>query len=130
MKHSISKETEAYLRQLEEAEQAGVPITEKAAEEYMHNPDPLDQLIKNHNLQIVGLNFYPELDLMLLVLNNKKVMKRNLSDFKRLKAAKRSDLEVYELSRYGVHWPNLDEDLSLKGFLQYEITHMDVALVA
>lgn len=57
-------------------------------------------------------------------------MKRQLSDFKKLQAAKRGQLEAYELSRYGVHWSDLDEDLSLKGFLQHEITHLDLAFVA
>lgn len=67
---------------------------------------------------------------MLIVLNNRKVIKRPLSDFSKLQRAKPAELESYELSRYGVHWSALDEDLSLKGFLQYELTHTDLARVA
>ena len=57
-------------------------------------------------------------------------MKRKLSDFKKLREASVADLERYELSRFGVHWPHLGEDLSLKGFLQYKITHTDQGLAA
>ena len=125
MKHSISKETEAYLQQLETSEKENATQSE-----YSYQPDTLDQLIKNHSLRIEGLHFYPALDLMLIVLNNLKVMKRKLSEFEKLRTAKLSDLQAYELSRYGVHWPALDEDLSLKGFLQHEIVHADQILAA
>ena len=127
MKHSISEDTQAYLQQLEAAEKAG--STTKPAE-YTHHPDAIDELIRMHNLRIIGLNFYADLDLMLIVLSNCKVMKRRLSEFNKLQGATPEALEGYELSRYGVHWPALDEDLSLKGFLQHEITHLDRALVA
>lgn len=128
MKHSISKETEAYLQQLKKAELAG--DTDAKLTDYVHQPDAIDQLIQTHYLRIVGLNFYADLDLMLVVLSNCKVMKRKLSDFPALRNAKQADLENYELSRYGVHWLALNEDLSLRGFLQYELTHADLALVA
>ncbi|WP_373496018.1 DUF2442 domain-containing protein, partial [Aquiflexum sp.] len=90
--------------------------------------DSLDILIQNHKLKIVGLNFYPDLDLLLFVLNNKKVMKRKISDFKNLRNAGLKDLEKYFISKDGVHWEKLDEDLSLRGLLHYELTHSDVAL--
>ena len=128
MEHSISKETEVYLEQLEKTEQAS--NTDAELTEYMHQPDAIDQLIQTHYLRIVGLNFYFSLDLMLVVLSNCKVMKRKLSDFPALRNAEQADLENYELSRYGVHWLALNEDLSLRGFLQYELTHADLALVA
>ena len=128
MKRLISKETEAYLQQLEKTEQANGADAELT--EHMHQPDAIDQLIQTHHLRIVGLNFYPNLDLMLVVLSNCKIMKRKLSDFPTLRNAEQADLENYELSRYGVHWLALDEDLSLRGFLQYELTHADLALVA
>ena len=36
-----------------------------------------------------------------------------------LAGAKKSDLEIYEISPsgYGIHWPLLDEDLSIDGML-------------
>ncbi len=116
MKPSISKATKAYLKQLEANEKAGKPI-----EEYMHDPDTLDKLIKENSLRIAGLHFYTELDLMLIVLSNKRIIQRKLSDFSRLKTATLPQLEAYQISRYGVHWPEIDEDLSLKGFLQEEL---------
>lgn len=123
----MDEATKAYLQQLETFEkQKGA----KAPEEYTHYPDTLDQLIKDHNLRIEGLSFYPALDLMIVVLNSRRVMKRKLSEFEKLRSASSSDLEAYELSRYGVHWPTLDEDLSLKGFLEYEIIHADRGLAA
>lgn len=122
MKRSISKHTNEYLDQL------GSTETKGDIEDYIFKPDSLDILIKNHKLKIVGLNFYPELDLLLFVLNNKKVMKRKISDFKNLRNAGLQDLEKYFISKDGVHWENLDEDLSLRGLLQYELTHSDVAL--
>lgn len=122
MKRSISKHTNEYLDQL------GSTETKGDIEDYIFKPDSLDILIQNHKLKIVGLNFYPELDLLLFVLNNKKVMKRKISDFKNLRNAGLKDLEKYFISKDGVHWENLDEDLSLRGLLQYELTHSDVAL--
>ncbi|SMD43273.1 Protein of unknown function [Aquiflexum balticum DSM 16537] len=122
MKRSISKHTTEYLDQLNSAETKG------DIEDYIFKPDSLDILIQNHKLKIVGLNFYPDLDLLLFVLNNKKVMKRKISDFKNLKNAGLKDLEKYFISKDGVHWEKLDEDLSLRGLLQYELTHSDVAL--
>ena len=128
MKHSINKKAEEYLKFLATNE-------EKSAEagkvhEYIDSPDQLDLLIKHHDIKIVGLNFYPELDLMLIVLNNKKIIKRKISDFKKFQSASLSDLENYGISRYGVHWEKLDEDLSLRGFLQYELNHLDMPLSA
>lgn len=125
-KHLISKDTQAYLEQLEAEEKAGKVNGEPT---YTHHPDALDQLIQSHNVRIVGLSFYPEVDLVLVVLNNRKVMKRALSDFGKLQGAPPDALARYELSRYGVHWPALDEDLSLKGFLQHELMHTDLARV-
>jgi hypothetical protein len=122
MKRSISKHTTEYLDQLTPTETKG------DIEDYIFKPDSLDILIQNHKLKIVGLNFYPDLDLLLFVLNNKKVMKRKISDFKNLKNAGLKDLEKYFISKDGVHWEKLDEDLSLRGLLQYELTHSDVAL--
>lgn len=122
MKRSISKHTNEYLDQL------GSTETKGDIEDYIFKPDSLDILIQNHKLKIVGLNFYPDLDLLLFVLNNKKVMKRKISDFKNLRNAGLKDLEKYFISKDGVHWKNLDEDLSLRGLLQYELTHSDMAL--
>jgi len=80
--------------------------------------DPIDKMIFEQGLRIKKLFFDKELDLMLIVLNNKKVLKESISTFKLLQKATESELEAYEISRTGVHWPALDEDLSLRGFLK------------
>jgi hypothetical protein len=116
----INKQTSDYLERLEREEKQG-----KASEPYHANPDVIDQLIIENNLQIAGISFYPQIDLMLVVLNNKRVLKRNLSDFKSLRAATEAQLEKNEISPMGVHWPELDEDLSLRGFLKYELAFSD-----
>ena len=113
MKPMVSKQTEDYLRRLEQEEKEGKPSTP-----YHANPDTIDQLIIENDLEIAGLNFYPQIDLMLIVLNNKKVLKESISKFKTLKGASKEQLEQYHISRTGVHWEALDEDLSLRGFLK------------
>lgn len=37
--------------------------------------------------------------------------------FPRLMAATEKDLSDFELSPYGIHWENLDEDISVEGLL-------------
>lgn len=94
--------------------------------------DALEQLIVEHGLRIVGINFYRPLDLMVVVLNNRKVLKRAISRYARLRGASDEYLADYQLLGEGiaVHWPALDEDLSLKGFLQEELASADNSLVA
>ncbi|OFY99228.1 MAG: hypothetical protein A3K10_08185 [Bacteroidetes bacterium RIFCSPLOWO2_12_FULL_31_6] len=61
--------------------------------------------------------------MMLIVLNNKKVFQHPISVYARLKKATYKQLCHYKLigGGTGVHWPDVDEDLSLKGFLRDEI---------
>jgi len=120
MKSTVSKQTEAYLNDLEEAEKKG-----EGAIPYHANPDAIDQIIIENKLEIIGLSFYPEVDLMLIVLNNKRVLKSAISEYERLASASLVDLEKYEISPMGVHWPALDEDLSLRGFLKHELAFSD-----
>lgn len=80
--------------------------------------DPIDRMIFEGGLRIQKLFFDVDMDLMLIVLNNKKVLQESISKFKLLRGATQSQLEQYEISRTGVHWPELDEDLSLRGFLK------------
>lgn len=60
---------------------------------------------------------------MLVVLNNGKILRRKISASKLLMSAKPEQLNDYRLTGRGVgiHWPQLDEDLSLKGFLKEEL---------
>jgi hypothetical protein len=85
--------------------------------------DPLDQLIFEEGLRIKTLWFDQDLDLLVVLLNNKKIMQRPISDFGRLKNATKAQLDNYENDGIGIHWPDVDEDLSLRGFLKYELAH-------
>ncbi len=86
--------------------------------------DTIDKRILEEGLRIQSLHFNPEMNLMLIVLNNRKVIQRDLSDFPLLSKATAEQLDHYELSRTGVHWPELDEDLSLRGFLKHEMLNV------
>ena len=40
--------------------------------------------------------------------------------FPRLEKATQAQRENYELSSFGIHWKELDEDLSFEGFLKFD----------
>lgn len=85
--------------------------------------DVIDYLIFEEGIRIATVDIHPELDLMTIYLNTKAVLSQQLSSYKLLKSAEKSKLLEYELigGGTGIHWPQLDEDLSLKGFLQEEL---------
>ncbi|MBK6264380.1 DUF2442 domain-containing protein [Marivirga sp. S37H4] len=88
--------------------------------------DPIDQLIFEGGLRIKRLWVDKELDLIIVLLNNKKILKRPLSNFDKLSKANPEELENFENDGIGIHWPDLDEDLSLRGFIKYELSSMDL----
>ncbi|MEX2568991.1 MAG: DUF2442 domain-containing protein [Cyclobacteriaceae bacterium] len=90
--------------------------------------DPIDQLIFEEGLRMKSIWFDRELDLIIVLLNNKKLLKRPLSDFKRLFGAKEEQLNRFVNDGIDIHWPDLDEDLSLRGFLKYALAKMDTPL--
>lgn len=85
--------------------------------------DALEALIFDEHLQIETIIFHEEVDLMLVVLNTKAVLRQKISSFKFFDNATSEQLQSYELiaAGTGVHWPLLDADLSLKGFLREEL---------
>jgi hypothetical protein len=85
--------------------------------------DAIENLIFLEGLRIQALDIHPELDLMTIYLNTKAVLSQQISSYNLLKSADKSKLLQYELigGGTGIHWPLLDEDLSLKGFLQDEL---------
>lgn len=85
--------------------------------------DVIDHLIFNEGLRIKAVDMHPELDLITIYLNTKAVLSQNISSYKLLKDADKSQLLQFELigEGVGIHWPLIDEDLSLKGFLQDEL---------
>src|SRR5690554_1010667 len=92
--------------------------------------DPIDQLIFEGGLRMKSVWFDRELDLIIVLLNNKKLLKRPLSDFERLANATEQQLHQFDNDGIGIHWPELDEDLSLRGFLKNELAKMDKPIVA
>lgn len=88
-----------------------------------NQPDAIETIILEEKLRIETIDMHPELDLMIIILNTKAVLRQNLSSYKLLKSATREQLLHFELvsNGVGIHWPLLNEDLSLKGFLQDEL---------
>ena len=82
--------------------------------------DTIEKLIYEEGIRIDAIDLHPELDVMLVILNTKAVLRQRLSSYKLLKTADKNSLLNYELTGNGtgIHWPVLDEDLSLKGFFK------------
>jgi len=89
----------------------------------INNFDAIEKLIFEEGLRIKAIDFHPELDMMLVLLNTKAVLHQKISTYPSLQKASRKDLENYEFigGGTGIHWTSLDEDLSLKGFLRDEL---------
>ena len=66
---------------------------------------------------IVTVTFSDEA--MTVSLTDGRIISIPLAWYPRLSEANRKQLENYEISPsgYGIHWPDLDEDLSVLGFL-------------
>ena len=89
----------------------------------VNNFDAIEKLIYEEDLRIEAIDFHPESDVMLIILNTKAVLHQQISSYKNLSNADSAAFLQYELiaNCIGVHWPLLDEDLSLKGFLKDEL---------
>lgn len=85
--------------------------------------DALDSLIYREGLRIEAIDIHRNMDLLLVVLNTKAILRQKISIYPRLKNATDEQLHYYEFigNGTGIHWPDVDEDLSLKGFLQDEL---------
>lgn len=85
--------------------------------------DSIVKIIYDEGLCIEAVNFHSELDVMLLVLNTKAVLRQWLSYYDSLKSASMDALLNFESTGKGtgIHGPQLGEDLSLKGFLRDEL---------
>ncbi len=92
--------------------------------------DPLDRLVFEEGLRIKSVWFDKDLDLIVVLLNTKKIIKRPLSDFKLLASASLSQLQNFENEGTEIHWPALDEDISLRGLLKYELMKIDLPLAS
>jgi hypothetical protein len=111
MKPLVSKATEKYLSTLS-SKPSG------KGDQYIHRLDDIEYMIQRRGLKIEAVHFHSSLDMLLVVLNNRQVLECRISEFSRLKRASQKQLNDYKLigKGSGIHWPQLDEDLSLKGF--------------
>ena len=82
--------------------------------------DSIENLIFNEGLKISSVDFSSSLDKMFVHLNNDLVFIIPTQLFSNLKSANHVNLLNYKLiaGATGIYWPDLDEDLSLKGFLK------------
>ncbi len=44
--------------------------------------------------------------------------KENFENYPRLSSSSESQRQNYKLSHFGIHWPEIDEDLSYEGFFK------------
>ncbi len=94
--------------------------------------DPIDKLIFENDLRASYLVIDKKLDMLLAVLNNGKVLRDRISNYPRLKAATQLQLEQWELSGKGIaiHWPDLNEDISIKGMIRSIAVDQAVAMLS
>ncbi len=87
--------------------------------------DSLESLIYQEGLRIEAIDIHRGLDLFLIVLNTKVILRQKISTYPRLKNATDEQLHHYEFigNGTGIHWPDVDEDL-LKGFLRDELKNI------
>ena len=89
--------------------------------------DPIDILVFEKGLRIKKAIIDKELDLIGVILNNGKILESKLSLYPRLKDASEEELEKWQLisNGIGISWKDLDEDLSVKGFI-YQVAINDM----
>lgn len=82
--------------------------------------DPIDILIFEKGLRIKNVIIDRDLDLIGLILSNGKILESKLSSYPRLKNASEQELSNWELisKGIGISWESLNEDISVKGFIQ------------
>ena len=82
--------------------------------------DPIDKLIFEKGLRLKHLMIDRQLDLLVVILNNGSIIKTHISDFPRLKNANPVQINNWSLAGKGIaiEWKDLDENLSLKGFIK------------
>ena len=118
MKPLISKKTQDYLKHLENVNKAN-------ADFHYNQLDAIDRLIYVDGLRIKGLYIDKDLDLILVILNNRRVIKYPVSINEDLFKAPDSILLNFVNDGFGIQWPDLDIDLSLYGFLEFEFSQID-----
>lgn len=82
--------------------------------------DPFDKLIFENKLRAKQFIIDKDLDLMIVIFNNGKLVKLKISDYPKLKKAGKKQLRNWKFigDGIGIRWEDLDEDLSIKGFIK------------
>ena len=86
-----------------------------------HNKyDAIESFIFKEGLRIASIEISPESDKLFIYLNTSLLFVTPTKNYAGLKNASARHLKNYRLigSGIGIHWPDLGEDLSLKGFLK------------
>ena len=94
--------------------------------------DPIDLLIHEQGLRIKDVYIDKALDLLLLVLNNGQVIRSGIAEHARLRNAGAARLAKWQLiaGGTGLTWPELDEDLSLRGFIHSASLEQTIRVLA
>lgn len=94
--------------------------TSRRSEVNVWPSDTIERTILEQDIRIAEIHPNKELDLLLIVLTTRDVLRLPLSAYSALTKATTKALENWQLlgEGYGIHWPDLDEHLSLKGFLR------------
>lgn len=95
-------------------------LSDDENEELVVLNDEFDKIIHETDLKIKHFGFLRDLDVAVFVLNNSRIIQRKLTDFPELHDAIDYQLMQYQVSDSGIHWPEIDYDLSLRGFLMEE----------
>ncbi len=82
--------------------------------------DPVDELIAEEGLKVTRFVHFRALDLFLVILPNRRMISRLLSAYSAFGQACDNQLLNHTLTEAGIHWPAIDIDLSLLGFLREE----------
>ena len=82
--------------------------------------DPIEKLIYEHGLRITHVVALKKQDMLIAFLNNSVTVPVKLSSFPLLKKANKTQLDEWKLisKGIGIEWPQLDEDISLKGLIK------------
>lgn len=82
--------------------------------------DTIENIIFKENLRIISIDFSFTLDKMFIQLSNDHSFVVPTKMYKRLSNASEKSIKNYQIiaNGSGIHWPDLDEDLSLKGFFK------------
>ena len=82
--------------------------------------DSIENIIFNENLKITSIDFNSSLEKMYVQLSNDHLFVVPTKMYKRLTGVPEKSIRNYQIiaGGTGIHWPELDEDLSLKGFFK------------